>query len=126
MDGQDAQDRVTISFSPVHLFNSGDGMAKTAVTGDQVLSQLRKHKPELVKRFGIADPALYGVYSPDDSDELFDIDLMVTSDSPTKIKNLYGVQSCIEDLMGLKVGVVTKGWLSDERRHYFEEIAIDV
>ena len=101
-------------------------MANTTLTRDEVLSQLRKHKPELEKKFGVTNLALYGVYAPENTAEFFDIDLMVTFDRPTTVKNLYGVQHYIEDLMGLKVGVVTKSSLSDERRRIFEEIAIDV
>ena len=90
------------------------------------MSQLRKHKPELEEKFGVTALALYGVHGPEDITEFFDIDLMVSFDSPTTVKNLYGVQHYIEDLMGLRVGVVTKRSLSEERRRYFEEIAIDV
>lgn len=104
----------------------GEEMAKKALTRDEVLSQLRKHKPELEKQFGVTSLSLFGLYPPEDTAEFFDIDLMVTFDSPTTVRNLYGVQHYIEDMMGLKVGVVTKGSLSAERRSYFEEIAIDV
>lgn len=104
----------------------GDEMANKALTRDEVLEQLRKHKPELERRFGVINLALYGVYGPEDITTFFDIDLMVNFDSPTTVKNLYGVQHFIEDLMGIKVGVVTKGSLSEERRRYFEEIAIDI
>ena len=101
-------------------------MAREPLTRDEVLSQLREHKPELEKKFGVKTLALYGLYAPEDTAEFFDIDLMVTFGSPTTVKNLYGVQHYIEDLTGLKVGLVTKGSLSDERRRYFEEIAFDV
>jgi len=104
----------------------GEEMAKKALTRDEALTQLRKHKPELEKKFGVTSLSLFGLYASEDTAEFFDIDLMVTFDSPTTIKNLYGVQHYIEDVMGLKVGVVTKGSLSAERRRYFEEIAIEV
>lgn len=101
-------------------------MEKKALDREKILSELRKHKPELEKQFGLTSLALYGVCSPDDTNRFFDIDLMITFDSPTTVKNLFGVQHYIEDLMGLKVGVVTKKSLSEYRRRYFEEIAIDV
>jgi len=101
-------------------------MAKTALTRDEVLEQLRKHKPELEKQFGLTSLSLFGLYAPEDTPKFFDIDLMVTFDRPTTVKNLYGVQHYIEDMMGIKVGVVTKRSLSEERRRYFEEIAIDI
>lgn len=101
-------------------------MANKELTRDEVLAQLRKHKPELEKKFGVTDLALYGLYTSENTTEFFDIDLMVTFDSPTTVKNLYGLQHYVEDLMGLKVGVVTKRSLSDERRRIFEELAIDV
>lgn len=104
----------------------GVEMAKTELTRDEVLTQLRKHKPELEKQFGVADLALYGVYAPEDTAEFFDIDLMITFNGPTSSKRFFGVQHYIEDLLGLRVGLVTKRSLSEERRRYFEEIAIDV
>lgn len=101
-------------------------MERKDLSADLVLKKLREFKPELVKQFGVTSLAVYGINAPEDTGEFFDIDLMVTFDSPTTVKNLFGVQHYIEDLMGLKVGVVTKRSLNEERRRYFEDIAIDV
>ena len=101
-------------------------MEKKALDREKILSELRKHKPELEKQFGLTSLALYGVCPPEDSAKFFDIDLMVSFDGPTSSKRFFGVQHYIEDLLGLRVGLVTKRSLSEERRRYFEEIAIDV
>ena len=39
-------------------------MAKTALSREEVLTELRKHKPELVRQFGVTELALYGLYAP--------------------------------------------------------------
>ena len=68
----------------------GDEMAKEALTSEEVLSQLRKHKPELEEKFGLTSMALYGVYAPDDTSQFFDIDLMVTFDGSAAAKRFLG------------------------------------
>lgn len=77
-------------------------------------------------RFGLTSLSLYGVYGPEDIAEFFDIDLVVSFDGPTSSKRFFGVQHYIEDRLWVKVGVMTKRSLSEERRRLFEEIAIDV
>ena len=101
-------------------------MEKKALDREEILTELRKFKPELESQYGLTSLALYGVYTPEDTGEFYDIDLMVTFDSPTTFKNLLGVQHYIEDRMGIRVGVITKRSLSEERRLLFEGIAIDV
>ena len=101
-------------------------MARGDLSKEELLVELRKYKPELVKQFGVTDLALYGVYAPEDTAQFFDIDLMVSFDGPTTVKRFFGVQFYIEDRLGLRVGLVTRKALSGERRRYFEEIAIDV
>ena len=112
--------------SPVHLFSLGDEMERKDLSTDLVLTKLREFKPELVKQFGVTGLSLYGVYTPEDTGQFFDIDLMVTFDGPTTVKRFLGVQHYVEDRMGIKVGVITKRSLSEERQRLFEEIAIDV
>ena len=51
---------------------------------------------------------------------------MVSFDGPTTVKRFFGVQHYVEDSLGLRVGLVTKKSLSEKRRRYFEDIAIDV
>ena len=112
--------------SPVHLFSLGDDVERKDLDTDLVLTKLREFKPELVKQFGVTSLSLYGVYTPEDTGQFYDIDLMVTLDRPATSRILNGVEHYIEDRMGIKVGVITKRSLSEERRRLFEEIAIDV
>ena len=42
-------------------------MAKTALSREEVMTELRKHKPELVRQFGVTELALVTVCTaPDD------------------------------------------------------------
>jgi len=101
-------------------------MAKAALTRDEVLSQLRKHKPELEKKFGVATLALFGSVARDEASEDSDIDLMVTFDQPATSKTFFGVQFYIEDLMDHPVDLVTEGAFQGARRAYADAEAIYV
>ncbi len=64
-------------------------MAKTALTREETLRQLRAHKPELVKQFGVATLALIGSTARDQAAEDSNIDLMVSFDRPATSKMFF-------------------------------------
>ena len=104
----------------------GVEMAKTALTRDEVLSQLRKHKPELERKFGVATLALVGSVARDEASEGSDIDLMITFDQPATSKTFFGVQFYIEDLMDHPVDLISEKYLKENRRSYFMTEAVYV
>ncbi len=83
-------------------------MAKETLTRDEVLSQLRKHKPELEKRFGVANMLLYGSVARDEATADSDINLLVSFDGPTTSERFFGVQFYVEDLLEHPVDLVTE------------------
>ena len=83
-------------------------MASKALTRDEVLTQLRKHKPELEKRFGVASLLLYGSLARDEATADSDINLVVSFDGPTTSERFFGVQFYVEDLLECRVDVVTE------------------
>ena len=101
-------------------------MAKTALTRDEVLSQLRKHKPELEKQFGITTLALVGSLARDEASEDSDIDLLVGFDHPATSRSFFGVQFYIEDLLERPVDLITEKFLNDNRRSYYKAEAFYV
>ena len=104
----------------------GVEMAKTALTRDEVLSQLRKHKPELAKQFGLATLALFGSTARNEATVDSDIDLMVTFDRPATSKMFFGLQFYVEDLLEHPVDLVTEKAFRGERRTYADAEAIYV
>ena len=101
-------------------------MAKTALTRDEALLQLRKHKPELEKRFGVTSLALVGSTARNQAGKDSDIDLLISFDSPATSKNFFGVQFYIEDLLERPVDLITEKFLPEDRRSYYRSIAVYV
>ena len=89
------------------IFLWGEDMEREALKRDEVLEQLRKHKPELVKRFGVTTLVLFGSTARDEALENSDIDLMVAFDGPTTSERFFGVQFFVEDLLNCPVDLVT-------------------
>ncbi len=83
-------------------------MAKETLSRDEVLSQLRKHKPELEKRFGVANMLLYGSVARDEATADSDINLLVSFYGPTTSERFFGVQFYVEDLLEHPVDLVTE------------------
>ena len=93
--------------NPVHI-SWGAEMAEKVLTREEVLSQLRKHKPELEKQFGVAKLLLYGSVARDEATADSDINLMVSFDGPTTSERFFGVQFYVEDLLERPVDLVTE------------------
>lgn len=83
-------------------------MAKKALSREEVLAELRKHKPELVKQFKVSSLVLYGSTARDEATADSDINLLVSFDGPTTSKRFFGVQFYIEDLLEHPVDLVTE------------------
>ena len=93
---------------------------------DEVLKLLAEHKPELVRRFGITDLALFGSTVRDEARPDSDIDVLVSFDGPATSKRYFGVQFYLEDLLGSPIDLVTDKALRPQLRPYIEASAIHV
>ena len=93
---------------------------------DEILAQLRAHKPVLERRFGIVDLALFGSFARDSATASSGIDILVHFDGPATSKRYFGAQFYIEDLLGRSVDLVTDSALRRELRPYVEREAIHV
>ena len=92
----------------------------------EALQLLRAHRPELVRRFGVLDLALFGSTSRDAAGPGIDIDILVTFDGPATSSRYFGLQFYLEDLLGAPVDLVTDKALRPELRPYVEQEAIHV
>jgi len=88
---------------------------------DEALKLLAEHKPELVRRFGITDLALFGSTVRDEARPDSDIDVLVNFDGQATSKRYFGVQFYLEDLMGSPVDLVTNKALRPQLRPYIEK-----
>ena len=93
---------------------------------DEALKLLTEHKPELVRRFGITDLALFGSTVRDEARPDSDIDVLVSFDGQATSKRYFGVQFYLEDLMGSPVDLVTNKTLRPQLRPYIEKELIHV
>ena len=101
-------------------------MAKTALTRDEALRQLRKHKPELVKQFGVSSLLLYGSIARDEATVDSDINLLVSFNGPTTSDRFFGVQFYVEDLLECPVDLVTERAQQKAGRPYIGAEAVHV
>jgi predicted nucleotidyltransferase len=93
---------------------------------DEVLKLLTEHKPELMRRFGITDLALFGSTARDEASEDSDVDVMVEFDGRSTAKRYFGVQFYLEDLLHREIDLVQKGVVRAELQPYIEKDLIHV
>lgn len=90
------------------------------------LQLLTQHKPELARRFGVVELALFGSSARDEARPDSDMDVLVHFDGPATSRRYFGVQFYLEDLLGRQVDLVTDKALRPELRSYVERDAIRV
>jgi len=93
---------------------------------EEVLKLLAQHKPELERRFGITNLALFGSTVRDQARPDSDIDVLVSFDGPATSKRYFGVQFYLEDLLGSPVDLVTDKALRPQLRPYIEKEMVRV
>lgn len=93
---------------------------------DEVLKLLTEHKPELMRRFGITDLALFGSTARDEASEDSDVDVMVEFDGRSTAKRYFGVQFYLEDLLHREIDLVQKEVVRAELQPYIEKDLIHV
>lgn len=93
---------------------------------DEVLKLLAQHKPELVRRFGITDLALFGSTARDEAQVGSDIDVLVEFDGRSTAKRYFGVQFYLEDLLACPIDLVQKEVIRTELKPYIEKDLIHV
>jgi len=96
------------------------------MTRDDVLRLLTSVKPELTRRFGVVDLALFGSLARDMARSDSDVDILVTFDGAATSARYFGLQFYLEDLLGRPVDLVTDKALRQELRPFIEREAVHV
>ena len=91
-----------------------------------VLHLLTLHKPELMRRFGVTDLALFGSMARDTARADSDVDVLVSFDGPATSARYFGVQFYLEDLLERPVDLVTDKALRPQFRPSIEKEAVHV
>ena len=90
------------------------------------LRLLKEHRPALADRFGVVRRALFGSTARDTARPDGDVDVLVAFDGPATSERYFGVQFCLEDLLGRPVDLVTEKALRERLRPFVERDAIFV
>lgn len=92
----------------------------------ETLALLSQHKPEMQRRFGVRNLALFGSLAREQSHAGSDIDVLVEFDGPATSARYFGLQFFLEDLLGGTVDLVTQQALRPQLRPFVERDAIHV
>ncbi len=92
----------------------------------QALHLLRRHKPELSKRFKVRRLALVGSVARDEASEDSDVDIMVWFDGPTRARNFFGAQDYLARVLRREVDLMTEKGLREGMHPYVEREMIRV
>jgi len=92
----------------------------------EALKVFRAHLPVLVREFDVRSLALFGSVARDEASADSDVDILVTFDGPATSARYFGLQFCLEDLLGRPVDLVTDEALRPEFRPYVEAEAVYV
>ena len=101
-------------------------MRSKTLNRDEVLVVLRSHKKTLAERFGVAELSIFGSFARNQATDTSDLDILVRFDGPSTFKGYFGTQFYIEDLLDLKVDLVTDKAVRRELRPYIEKDLIRV
>lgn len=98
----------------------------TVITIERALQLLSKHRSELRSRFGVRSLALFGSVARGDAGPDSDLDVLVDFEGPPTFDGYMGTRFYLEDLLGLKVDLVTPGGVRPELRLAIEQEAVRV
>jgi hypothetical protein len=91
-------------------------MEKPAMKPSEALSAHRDELRRLVSRYNVARPRVYGSVLTGKDDDESDLDLLVDATAATTLFTLVGLEHEAEQLLGVRVSVLTPGFLSAKFR----------
>jgi len=92
---------------------------------NEILRILSEHRAE-IESFGAKSLALFGSFAREEACQQSDIDILVQFDGPPTFDRYMGLKIYLEDLLGVRVDLVTPRALKPRVRPYVEKEAIYV
>lgn len=89
-------------------------------TLEEIKQVLKQHKPELEEKFKVDSIAVFGSYARGDQSEDSDVDILVKFREPVGFLFIH-LADDLEELLGLKVDLLTEDGIKSNRRRYVEE-----
>jgi predicted nucleotidyltransferase len=90
---------------------------------DEAFERLRTLLPEARRRFGVRDLAVFGSVVRDEAGESSDIDVLVDFEGRATFDGFMGLKLFLEDSLGIRVDLVTRGALRPRLRSRIESEA---
>jgi hypothetical protein len=92
-------------------------------TLEDIQKTLTSHKKELYKKFGVKRIGIFGSYLRGEQKETSDIDILVEFHRPIGFIEFIRLQEYLENLLGVKVDLVTKKALKKRiRKQILQEV----
>jgi hypothetical protein len=96
-------------------------------TFEEIKSILEKHSKDLKKRFGVQEIGIFGSYVRHEQEENSDVDILVEFKEGYKtFDNYMDLKFYLEELLGLRVDLVSKAALKPRLKPYILEEVIYV
>lgn len=92
----------------------------------EVLARIEEHAEEIRRRFGVRELALFGSVARDEAREDSDLDVLVTFEGPADFNRFMDLRFFLEDLLEIRVDLVTRSGLRPELRQEVQREAIRV
>jgi predicted nucleotidyltransferase len=92
----------------------------------QILKCLADHAPEIRKRFAVKNLAVFGSVIRDDAANARDVDILVVFEGKANFDRFMDLKLYLEDLISMKVDLVTQDALRPQLRSGIEQEAIHV
>jgi hypothetical protein len=89
-------------------------------TLQNILQILRRHKPELQRKYPISRLGVFGSYARGEATEKSDIDIAVEFSAPMGL-NFVAMADELEELLGIKTDVVPKRAIKPQYLSYVEK-----
>jgi len=80
-------------------------------TLDDIQKILRAHRKELSEKYGVKRIGVFGSYSRNEQRIDSDVDVLVEFERPVGLMTFVRLQEYLEELLGIKVDLVTRGAL---------------
>lgn len=96
------------------------------MTREEVLERIRGRWDEIRQRFDVEDLAVFGSVARDEAGPDSDVDVLVRFSGPATFDGFMDLKFYLEDLVGLRVDLVTQKALRRELRPKVEREAVHV
>jgi hypothetical protein len=93
---------------------------------DVLLASHRSELAAIAERFGVRSASLFGSRARDEANAASDLDLLVRMEAGRSLLDLVGFKLAVQELLGIRVDVVTESGLSPYLRERILQEAVPI